>query len=44
MMVAMMVKQSHLTFDRKSNAVGCQPEKRAARKAAHPPKFRRIPG
>jgi hypothetical protein len=28
MMVAMMVEQSHLTFDRKSNAIGCQPEKR----------------
>ena len=28
MMVAMMVEQSHLNFDRKSNAAGCQPEKR----------------
>jgi hypothetical protein len=41
MMVAMMVEQSHSSFDRKSNAKGCQPEKLGARKT-NPPTFKRF--
>jgi anti-sigma factor RsiW len=43
MMVTVMVERSHLTFDRKSNAKRCQPEKRAPESTtAHAPEFRPV--
>jgi hypothetical protein len=32
MMVAVMVEQGHVSFDRKSNSKSCQPEKRVVNK------------